>query len=169
MCDFDLPPLFCCGMAAYPLCLTNDLPPFLPLPAYLPAALPLPSFLHGALPPFRPSSVPPLLLAAPHPCCPPCRPSLPPMPSRLLPPLLPRLLPSLLPRIQGPSLDFLSTCDPSFLPQCGGQGRLLRLLQDTSEGPVADGARAVLGLMGYTGPVGGRGIRLLTIDGGGVR
>lgn len=53
--------------------------------------------------------------------------------------------------------------------QCGGLGRLLRVVSTTKDPHVAHEARTVLGLMGYSGPVGGKGARLLTIDGGGVR
>ena len=53
--------------------------------------------------------------------------------------------------------------------QCGGLGKVLGILKSSKDPSVVQRARAALGLMGYAGPVGGRGIRLLTIDGGGVK
>lgn len=51
----------------------------------------------------------------------------------------------------------------------GGVGRLLRVLSHTKDLSVLHEARAALALMGHSNPVTGRGARLLTIDGGGVR
>ncbi|KAA0202146.1 hypothetical protein HAZT_HAZT009803 [Hyalella azteca] len=51
----------------------------------------------------------------------------------------------------------------------GGIGRVLRILEATKDKHVALEAKVVLGLMGYSGPVSGRGLRILAIDGGGVR
>lgn len=51
----------------------------------------------------------------------------------------------------------------------GGIPKLLRILEKTGDQNVKLGAREALALLGYTSPVTGHGIRLLTIDGGGVR
>ncbi|KAF2366661.1 Patatin-like phospholipase domain [Trinorchestia longiramus] len=53
--------------------------------------------------------------------------------------------------------------------KCGGIGRVLRILNATKDKHVALEARNALCLMGYAGPVSGRGLRVLTIDGGGTR
>lgn len=53
--------------------------------------------------------------------------------------------------------------------KCGGIGRVLRIIGHTKDRHVDHEARTALGLMGYAGPVSGRGLRILTIDGGGVR
>ncbi|KAK7081098.1 Calcium-independent phospholipase A2-gamma [Halocaridina rubra] len=51
----------------------------------------------------------------------------------------------------------------------GGITKLLRILEKTGDECVESEAREALALLGYTAPVMGQGIRLLTIDGGGVR
>ncbi|XP_068231173.1 calcium-independent phospholipase A2-gamma-like [Palaemon carinicauda] len=51
----------------------------------------------------------------------------------------------------------------------GGISKLLKILDKTEDRHVEYEAREALALLGYTPPVSGRGIRLLTIDGGGVR
>ncbi|XP_064099682.1 calcium-independent phospholipase A2-gamma-like [Macrobrachium nipponense] len=51
----------------------------------------------------------------------------------------------------------------------GGISKLLRILERTEDRYVEYEAREALALLGYTPPVSGHGIRLLTIDGGGVR
>ncbi|XP_045611711.2 calcium-independent phospholipase A2-gamma isoform X1 [Procambarus clarkii] len=51
----------------------------------------------------------------------------------------------------------------------GGIQRLLRILERTTDSFIECEAREALALLGYTSPVKGHGIRLLTIDGGGVR
>lgn len=51
----------------------------------------------------------------------------------------------------------------------GGIRRLLRILTKTNDRYVEYEAREALALLGHTFPVKGHGIRLLTIDGGGVR
>lgn len=53
--------------------------------------------------------------------------------------------------------------------KCGAVGRVLRVLSSTQDPHVAHEGRAALALLGYAGPVRGRGLKLLTIDGGGVR
>ena len=53
-------------------------------------------------------------------------------------------------------------------PQERALPRLLRLRQ-ASDPPLQAAVREALALVGYSDPVRGRGIRVLTIDGGGTR
>lgn len=53
--------------------------------------------------------------------------------------------------------------------QSGGIRHILKILEQTSSANVECEAREALALLGYTQPVKAHGIRLLTIDGGGVR
>lgn len=55
------------------------------------------------------------------------------------------------------------------LPQEGVIRNLLRIRQSNSNENIKATAREALSLLGYTDPLPGKGIRILSIDGGGVR